>query len=60
MLRELTFLTLTEVPDDLARSTLKRWTEADPPDIDAEVADLRRIGSDPRRTIRAARRGWTD
>jgi tetratricopeptide (TPR) repeat protein len=48
LLRELTFLTLTEVPDDLARSTLKRWTEADPTDIDAEVAYLRRIGSEPR------------
>jgi tetratricopeptide (TPR) repeat protein len=48
LLRELTLLTLTEVPDDLARSTLKRWTEADSTDIDAEVAYLRRIGAEPR------------
>jgi hypothetical protein len=48
LLRELTFLALTEVQDDLARSTLKRWTEADPTDIDAEVAYLRRIGAEPR------------
>jgi tetratricopeptide (TPR) repeat protein len=48
LLRELTFLTLTEVPDDLARTTFKRWTQADPTDIDAEVAYLRRIGAEPR------------
>jgi len=48
LLRELTFLALTEVPDDLARSTLERWTRADPTDVDAEVAYLRRIGAEPR------------
>jgi tetratricopeptide (TPR) repeat protein len=48
LLRELTFLSLTEVPDNLARSTLERWTQADSTDIDAEVAYLRRIGAEPR------------
>jgi tetratricopeptide (TPR) repeat protein len=48
LFRELTFLALTDVPDDLARSTLERWTRADPTDVDAEVAYLRRIGAEPR------------
>jgi tetratricopeptide (TPR) repeat protein len=48
ILRELTWAALTDVPDDVARGTLKRWIEADPDDLDARVALLRRIGSDPR------------
>ena len=48
MLREVTLTILTELPDDLARSTLARWLAADPSDVEAEAALLRRIGSDPR------------
>ena len=48
LLRELTLTALTDLPDNLARETLKRWIEADPGDIDARVAYLRRIGAEPR------------
>ncbi|APW61571.1 tetratricopeptide repeat protein [Paludisphaera borealis] len=48
LLREVTLTILTELPDDLARSTLARWLAADPSDVEAEAALLRRIGSDPR------------
>jgi tetratricopeptide (TPR) repeat protein len=48
ILRELTLATLTDVPDDLARSTLKKWMDADAIDIDAHVAYLRRLGTEPR------------
>ena len=48
LLRELTLAALTDLPDDLARTTLKRWIDADPADIDARVAYLRRIGAEPR------------
>ena len=48
LLRELTLAALTDLPDDLARSTLKRWIDADPGDVDARVAFLRRIGAEPR------------
>lgn len=48
LLRELTLAALTDVPDDLARTTLKRWIEADPNDVDARAAYLRRIGAEPR------------
>lgn len=48
LLREVTLTALTELPDDLARSTLNRWLAADPADVDAETALLRRIGADPR------------
>ena len=47
LLREVTLTALTELPDDLARSTLNRWLAADPADVDAEAALLRRIGADP-------------
>jgi thioredoxin-like negative regulator of GroEL len=48
VLRELTLTALTDLPDNVARTTLQRWIEADPDDIDAQVARLRRIGADPR------------
>jgi tetratricopeptide (TPR) repeat protein len=48
LLRELTFLALTDLPDDLTRTTLRRWIEADTTDTDAEVAYLRRTGAEPR------------
>lgn len=48
LLREVTLTALTELPDDMARSTLARWLAADPADVEAETALLRRIGSDPR------------
>lgn len=48
LLRELTLAALTDLPDDLARSTLRRWIDADPGDVDARVALLRRIGAEPR------------
>ena len=48
LLRELTLAALTDLPDDLARSTLRRWIDADPGDVDARAAFLRRIGAEPR------------
>ncbi len=48
LLREVTLAALTELPDHLARTTLDRWLAADPTDVDAEAALLRRIGADPR------------
>src|SRR5271157_2196040 len=48
LLRELTLAALTDLPDELARSTLRRWIDADPGDVDARVALLRRIGAEPR------------
>ncbi len=48
LLRELTLAALTDLPDDLARNTLRRWIDADPGDVDARVALLRRIGAEPR------------
>jgi tetratricopeptide (TPR) repeat protein len=47
LLREVTLTVLTELPADDARSTLDRWLAADPSDVEAETALLRRIGSDP-------------
>jgi thioredoxin-like negative regulator of GroEL len=48
LLRELTWAALTELPDDLARTWLRRWMESDPTDIEAQVAYLRRVGAEPR------------
>ena len=48
VLRELTLTALTDLPDDLARTTLKRWITADPVDVDAQVAFLKRVGAEPR------------
>lgn len=48
VLRELTLAALSEVPDDLARDTLRKWIAADPGDVEAEAALMRRIAADPR------------
>lgn len=48
VLRELTLAALSEVPDDLARDTLRKWIAADPADAEAEAALMRRIAADPR------------
>ncbi len=48
VLRELTLAVLSDLPDDLARDTLKKWSAADPDDYEAETALLRRIAADPR------------
>jgi thioredoxin-like negative regulator of GroEL len=48
LLRELTLAALTDLPDDLARSTLNQWIAADAGDVDARVALLRRMGAEPR------------
>jgi tetratricopeptide (TPR) repeat protein len=47
LLRELTLLALTDLKDDLARTLLQKWIDADPTDIDAQVALLRRIEAEP-------------
>jgi len=59
ILRELTLIVLADLPDDLARKALTRWSTADPTDIEARVALLRRIAampqaSDPDRPARLA------
>jgi Flp pilus assembly protein TadD len=48
VLRALTLALLEDVPDETARTTLKRWIAADPADVDARVALLQRIASQPR------------
>ena len=48
ILRELTLTLLTDLPDDLARKALTRWSTADPDDVEARVALLRRIAAMPR------------
>jgi tetratricopeptide (TPR) repeat protein len=48
MLLELTESLLADLPDELVRATLGRWVEADPADVDARVALLQRIGTQPR------------
>ncbi|HWE35448.1 MAG TPA: hypothetical protein VG406_02670 [Isosphaeraceae bacterium] len=47
VLKVLTTALLAEEPDALVRSTLKRWAAADPDDLDAEAALLRRIAPEP-------------
>ena len=42
-----TLAALAEVPDAEARSRLDRWIEADPLDIDAQVARMTRIAANP-------------
>ncbi len=48
VLRAMTLALLADTPEDLARSTLARWSDADPSDIDARVALLQRIALSPR------------
>ncbi len=48
VLRALTLALLADTPDDVARDTLARWTEADPDDLDARVALLQRIAASSR------------
>lgn len=48
VLREMTLAAVSDLPDDLARDTLKKWIAADPEDVEAEAALWRRIGGDPR------------
>ena len=48
VLRELTLALLADLPDDLVRTTLGRWIDADPADVDARVALSQRIASQPR------------
>jgi hypothetical protein len=60
LLRELTLALLADLPDEVFRTTLGRWVEADPADIDARVALLQRIAlqpraADPDRSSRLAR-----
>jgi predicted Zn-dependent protease len=48
LLRELTLALLADVPDEVARTTLGRWIDADGGDVDARVALLQRIAAQPR------------
>jgi hypothetical protein len=48
MLRELTLGLLAELPDDDARRVLKRWVDADRNDLDARIALIRRVSTQPR------------
>jgi len=48
LLSELTLSLLADLPDEVVRTTLKRWVEADPADIDAQIALWRRIAASPR------------
>ena len=48
ILRQITLACLMDVPDEVARTALNRWIDADPNDFEAETALLRRIGANPR------------
>ena len=48
LLRELTLSLLADLPDELVRTTLRRWVEADGADVDARIALLQRIAAQPR------------
>jgi thioredoxin-like negative regulator of GroEL len=48
LLRELTLGLVAELPDELVRTTLRRWIDADNSDTDAEVALWQRINAQPR------------
>jgi predicted Zn-dependent protease len=50
LLREVTLGLLSELPNELVRSTLERWVTADPDDIDAHIALIQRIATQPRVT----------
>jgi len=47
LLRELTLSLLADLPDEILRTTLKRWIEADPADVNAQVALWQRMGAAP-------------
>ncbi len=48
LLRELTLSLLTDLPDEILRTTLKRWVDGDRTDVDAQVALWQRIAVSPR------------
>jgi len=48
LLRELTSSLLADLPDELVRTTLRRWVNADGTDVDAQIALLQRIATQPR------------
>jgi Flp pilus assembly protein TadD len=48
VLLELTLSVLADLPDELVRTTLRRWVNADDADIDARIALLQRITAQPR------------
>jgi thioredoxin-like negative regulator of GroEL len=48
LLRELTLGLLVDLPDNLVRSTLKRWVASDSDDLDAQIALLQRLAAQPR------------
>jgi len=48
LLRELTLSLLADLPDEILRTTLKRWVEADRTDVNAQVALWQRIAASPR------------
>ncbi|MHB1559988.1 MAG: tetratricopeptide repeat protein [Isosphaeraceae bacterium] len=48
VLRELTLAVLADVANERARLALNRWIDADPLDVDARVALLRRMAAQPR------------
>ncbi|MDR3634829.1 MAG: tetratricopeptide repeat protein, partial [Isosphaeraceae bacterium] len=47
VLRDATLALLADLPDDQARAALDRWVAADPADVDARVARLRRSAAHP-------------
>jgi len=48
LLRELTLSLLADLPDEILRTTLERWVEADRTDVDAQVALWQRMAAAPR------------
>jgi thioredoxin-like negative regulator of GroEL len=59
ILRAMTLALLADTPEDIARDTLARWSEADPDDLDAAIALSQRLaasvrGGDPDRAARVA------
>ena len=59
VLRAMTLALLADTPEDIARDTLGRWSEADPDDLDAAIALSQRLaasvrGGDPDRSARVA------
>ena len=50
LLRTLTVGLLADLPDEQIRTTLRRWTDADPDDVNAQIALWQRILLQPRAT----------